>query len=52
MISSLTLTDTNSYTPEINNVLSSNIDLKVIGEWMSYTPSAQFGVFVGGQKLH
>lgn len=49
MIRDLVISDSNDYTPEINNVLQSKIVLKVYSEWMSLL--AQSGVFVGGRSL-
>lgn len=45
----LELSDSNNYTPEINNALQSEIVLKVYREWMSLL--AQSGLFVGGRCL-
>lgn len=41
------LSDSNQYTPEINNILQKIISLKVYGEWMLKLFLAQSGVFVG-----
>lgn len=47
-IRNVALTDTNTYTPEINNIIQDGIKLKVLREWMSYTPLAVWCLLGGG----